>query len=693
METYADLELALHRRDTDSYSVEMRYNAPDSEAEVRLLDDGAAAVSFDLAALRRLELDSVSYGQALQSALFANEAIAKAFHTARSNAQSQNAPLRLRLFIGPSAPELHSLHWETLRDPDAPAPLFVGEQILFSRYLSSLDWRPVKLRPKADLRALAAIANPKGLEKWKPGGNPLAPIDVESELARARESLKTIPVEALASGGSATLDNIIRRLRDGFDILYLVCHGALIDGEPKLWLENEAGEVARVSGTELVQRIRELAQRPRLVVLASCQSAGVGADGSSTDSGALAALGPRLAEAGIPAILAMQGNVTMETSARFTSVFFRELLADGQIDRAASVARGAVRDRPDYWIPVLCLRLRSGRIWYVPGFGDDSGAFDKWPLLRSRINAGKCTPILGMGLVESMFGSSRELARRWSETYHFPMEQHDREDLPHVAQYLSVNQDADFPRSELLAYLAQELWRTHADDLAGRKRNEPLGQMISAVGAKMRERNPFEPHAALASLPFPIYITTIPDDLMEDALRAAGRQPQSDLCRWKSELEELPEMDPAYRPDAQHPLVYHLFGRLSEPDSLVLTEDDYFDYLIGVTSSKDLIPGFVRRALVDTGLLFLGFRLEEWSFRVLFRSVMSQEGSGKRAKYTHVAAQIDPEEGKIPEPGRARKYLESYFQDSRVSIYWGNVDDFVTELLTRTQTSATQAAG
>jgi len=37
-------------------------------------------------------------------------------------------------------------------------------------------------------------------------------------------------------------------------------------------------------------------------------------------------------------------------------------------------------------------------------------------------------------------------------------------------------------------------------------------------------------------------------------------------------------------------LVYKLFGQLAEPDSLVLTEDDYFDYLIGVTSNRDLIP-------------------------------------------------------------------------------------------------------
>ena len=36
------------------------------------------------------------------------------------------------------------------------------------------------------------------------------------------------------------------------------------------------------------------------------------------------------------------------------------------------------------------------------------------------------------------------------------------------------------------------------------------------------------------------------------------------------------------------------------PNSVVLTEDDYFDFLIGVTSNKDLIPPVVRRALADT---------------------------------------------------------------------------------------------
>jgi hypothetical protein len=98
-----------------------------------------------------------------------------------------------------------------------------------------------------------------------------------------------------------------------------------------------------------------------------------------------------------------------------------------------------------------------------------------------------------------------------------------------------------------------------------------------------------------------------------------------------------------------------------------------------------LVPFVVRRALADTALLFLGFRMDDWNFRVLFRSIMSQEGRGRRRRYAHVAVQIDPEEGRILEPERARRYLESYFQDADISIYWGSAEDFVRELQQRVE--------
>ena len=64
--------------------------------------------------------------------------------------------------------------------------------ILFSRYLSSADWRPVKLKGKGDLTALIAVANPSDLENYK-----LAAIDETAETERAQMGLESIPNRAI----------------------------------------------------------------------------------------------------------------------------------------------------------------------------------------------------------------------------------------------------------------------------------------------------------------------------------------------------------------------------------------------------------------------------------------------------------------------------------------------------------------
>jgi len=679
MNKYAELEIGLHRRDAGSYSVDFRFSQPESEADVRLAQSQSTQVTFDFDQLKEIAHDAEAYGTKLTQDFFADPAVSNAFSQARTSAQSLDYPLRLRLLIGPSAPELHSLRWETLRDPQDDTPLCTTENLLFSRYLSSLDWRPVRLRPQGELKALALIANPSDLRDYN-----LAAVDVDGELERARAALSDIPLTSLPDQEGdqyATLDNLITSLRaQEYDILYLVCHGAMIKDEPWLWLEDDQGKVARTSGGELVIRLKELTQRPRLVVLASCQSAGKSA------GDALAALGPSLAEAGIPAVIAMQGNISMQTVAEFMPVFFDELQRDGQIDRSLAVARGAVRGKPDFWMPALFMRLKSGRIWYVPGFSDDRQGFEKWPALMRSIRRGQCTPIIGPGFYESMFGSPRDIAQRWSEAYHYPMAPHERESLPQVAQYLTINQYRQAPYDELEEYLEAEIQEGYKDILPPdlKQGRAPLDRLISAVGAHRRQQITLEPYNVLAQLPLPIYITTNPANLMADALTDAGKDPQVVLCPWNEYIEQVESIynqEPDYFPTPERPLVYHLFGQLSEPDSVVLTEDDYFNYLIGVTSNKDLIPTAVRRALADTALLFLGFQMDEWNFRVLFRFILSQQGGGRRDRYAHIAAQIEPEEGRILEPERARRYLEKYFaKGADISLFWGSADDFLNEL-------------
>ena len=380
-----ELEFGLHRREAETYTVELRISRPDSDADTRMSSRFPVG-QIDLEAIRRQKFDVEALGRLLAECLFADSKLRTVFAEARAVAHAGNAALRLRLFVGPSAQELHVLFWEALRSLDDGAPLFTGERILFSRYLSSADWRPVRRRPKAALRGLIVIANPTDVETYKPGGRALASLDVAAELARAKAGLEGVECVELASGGRATLDGLVNQLRDRCDVLYIVCHGALIEGEAWLWLEDATGKTHRLAASELIQQMRELRNVPALVVLASCRSAGSGDDARTSDAGALAALGPGLAEAGIPAVLAMQGDVTIATMAEFMPVFFRELQRDGQIDRAVAAARGAVRDRADWYVPVLFMRLRGGSLWYKPGF-EEGAQLANWPAVLRQIQS------------------------------------------------------------------------------------------------------------------------------------------------------------------------------------------------------------------------------------------------------------------------------------------------------------------
>jgi hypothetical protein len=691
VQAYAEIEIGLHRHDAESYRVEVRFSRPDSETDNREAGDELLLARFSQAALdAAAAADTASggfagYGQALSEMLFAAPAARGAFTNARAAAEGAGLPLRIRVYVGPSAPELHRLRWETLHDPERRTPLVTGATQPFSRYLSSTDWRPVRLRSKGELRALVVVANPSNMAEFG-----LAPVNIEGELQRAYAELGGIVRESLATRGAVTLEAIGERLRAGFDILYVICHGRFIaaedqaeGGESYILLENRDGSVKWEPGQRLVEAIRELEERPRLIILASCESAGD--SGTLGDGSPLNALGPSLAQSGVPAVLAMQGKVSMATVSEFMPAFFQALQEDGQVDRAVAVARRSVAARDDAWMPVLFTRLRNGRIWYNPGFSKGA-SFEGWDALVSNINAETCTPILGPLFNEAILGSPAEMANRWAQRYNFPMEAHQRDDLPQVAQFLTVKQDWALPRRMLAEHLREELLARYGPQLGPLVDEKPsLGKLFSAVGALLREGSEDDPYRVMAKLPFRVYITALTDNLLLEALKAEGKRPRFEICRWNKDLANTTkypspfDKDSKYTPTPEEPLVYYIFGVNAWEASLVLTEDDYFDFLIGATRNNELIPKVVREVIADSGLLFLGFRLEEWAFRVLFRILDSQEGR-RRDRYTNIAGQITPEDGLFLEPERARLYLEKYFGNSRVNIFWGSVKDFAHEL-------------
>lgn len=117
--------------------------------------------------------------------------------------------------------------------------------------------------------------------------------------------------------------------------------------------------------------------------------------------------------------------------------------------------------------------------------------------------------------------------------------------------------------------------------------------------------------------------------------------------------------------------------------SLVLTEGDYLDFLIRLSRDQSLLPPPIRTALAGTSLLFVGYSLTDWNFRVLFRGLVGSLGAS--LGYTSIAVQLPPNLSQI-DMERARGYLNKYFdqlQQIRVSIYWGDVREFALELRQR----------
>ena len=667
--TVAELEIGVDRLENGVFQAELRFLNPASRA---LRPPAKGDVRFDLDALRALELSPEDYGAALGSMLFSSEAVQREYQGVMAAVQAMDLQLRVRLCIGQNAPGLHDVRWELLSDPNTGAYLFTSDRVPFSRFMYSPDWRNISLRRKADLTALVAVSSPSNQAEYE-----LATVDIDGEIGRALEQLKGVQVAVAGRDQPLTVAHLLERLREPVDILYLVCHGTLANDQPYLFLQADDGSAAVEKGRHIADRIRDLPYQPRMAVLASCESAGTEWARGEPGSEAMHSFAPMLAEAGVPAIIAMRGKISIETVKDMMPVFFHELMKDGQIDRTMAAARSVAvaRKRPDFWMPVLYLRLSGGCIWYEPGFGSGH-EFEKWKSIVEHVREGRFVPILGSGVAERICGDSRSLARGLANKHGFPLARHQGDDLAVVAQFLSVTQDHDFALKEVRRQMRDEVLKRHGAVIPAEMREAPLPRILDHV-LDHAEEGAVRPYRRLAALRGSVYVSATPDSLMAQSLRKAGVDPCQIFCNWRSKADNKP-VEPVFdgTESAQTPVVYQMLGLFGKNDTLVLTENDYFDYMIA-TAQYQLIPRVVRSALASRSLLFLGFQLTDWSFRVLFRLIESLEGRSRRDYLTSVGVQINPEAVDVE---KAQRYLQQYYDEARIAIFWGTTDEFLDQL-------------
>ncbi|MBI3943465.1 MAG: CHAT domain-containing protein, partial [Chloroflexi bacterium] len=301
------------------------------------------------------------YGKLLMKAAFPPDVL-EGFHAAERLAQNQGKYLRLRLNIDVDSPELHALWWECLYDEHPDQSLACARSISLSRYLAERV-RQVEPVREEKLKILVAISNPDDL--GQPGGpwERFPKLSDEEEEGQRQAILTALSASDLADRVEydilprpASFENIQARLAtDQYHILHIVGHGAFNGNKGCLLLEDQRRH-AVVVDEEYMGILVENLTRLQLVMLVACDSA------RRSPSHAFVGLAPHMVQSGVPAVVAMQGKISVATAQEFSTRFYGALTKSaqgivGMVDSAMNFARHSIRQPKfgswEWAIPVL----------------------------------------------------------------------------------------------------------------------------------------------------------------------------------------------------------------------------------------------------------------------------------------------------------------------------------------------------
>ena len=360
VEGYDELRLRFERHRAGSYRVHASTSSAEASASFELPFNELEIENFILKVSRprgRRRIDSSAMGDArrfgggLFNALFRGE-IYTLYHDALADARRRERGVRITLCLSGS-PELIDVPWEYMFDE--PDFLAVSSFTPVVRYLDlPRAHRPLLVKPP--LRLLGLVSSPAEYE----------PLDVERERANLEAAL-----EGLSKAGKVelhwlekpTLRELLRTMQaHTFHALHYIGHGAYErDAERGVLLfEDSDGWARPVRGDELGIILHEFTSL-RLAVLNACD----GARTARTDP--FAGVAGSLVQRDIPAVVAMQFEISDEAAIAFASAFYQQLAAGSPVDASVAAARLAMfaerSDEIEWGTPVLFMRVRDGQIF------------------------------------------------------------------------------------------------------------------------------------------------------------------------------------------------------------------------------------------------------------------------------------------------------------------------------------------
>jgi len=240
-------------------------------------------------------------------------------------------------------------------------------------------------------------------------------------------------------------------------------------------------------------------------------------------------------------------------------------------------------------------------------------------------------------------------------------------------------------RHQLARELEEDRFETSGDTLAAiAQQYEDAegfgGSTLRATAERVlraRQYSPSSVHELLASLPFPLIITTGQDAAMANALKSAGKSPITQRYHLRSDKRDNPEF--VIPGNITSPVIYHLFGYAADPSSLVISENDILDFLIAVVSQRPPLPNSLLSALKRVGqsFLFIGFGIKQWDLRVLLKVLLRSLELNRSGPV--IAA--EPLSGLL-QPDRDQMIL-FYQRGTRVELEDDDIAMFLKQLSTR----------
>jgi hypothetical protein len=329
----------------------------------------------------------------------------------------------------------------------------------------------------------------------------------------------------------------------------------------------------------------------------------------------------------------------------------------------------------------------------MPLIEDDSGpVLDTTQLsFRERLRTGRVVPIVSDEAVfDLMVGGYAPFLTSYAEYVDYPGDTADG--LVSVVKFHKHRprpepMDDNALKFDYLNFAKNHIYRmARAAGLDQDVLDEAVAEMDSLSVSEFAHRLGYprfggreDPLLILANLPFKTILTTSPYTFIEDALRKAGKTPRTEVCCWTKDLKDsiTSTIDDDYRPTGDDPLVYHLLGLDRYLDSLVLTEDDFLDYLGNLcqgqgNESADYVPALVRRTFSDD-LIVLGFSLNSWAFRVLYAGLIKRSGKTEDRGVCGI---------QLPDNAVERSYLEDYVErEAKFRVFWGDLKAYAQQEL------------